>query len=548
MSCGNARTYAAFANTLSRPCCLDVCTEPSAAQKEAIRIQKKSAKLKTRIQEMGSKQEGVLSKSVRGYAAELVVPSNALSLFDPKHIEILDSKAVSAGTVHITVLVHTPSGRGLLASLVQSGQVTVRSLNILPPAPVREDDIVYPGLNHANRNHQYTFTEIKTELTALAGGGDDTSDYYIQVIVEPLLGDDTPETTDHEIDDDMSCDALVLYHGTTADKPALYLSAMTHGREKASLTSELCFLEALLTVNKTGSVTFEAPTDEGLDLGANITVRTEYVLVDPGSGPRVEIKVHVKADGGGLQIAAAMFDLQFPCGGGILLSNEGFYMPVGDDALIPSGEWIHAHNSNYSDCVSRWLAVTLGNTLVSIPNLTEKLLVTFVTTATETSQLDNACVLTADFATVFAEMIPVAPHADDYAPGDGLNWCVAAPPTTRSRVVDPSDVYDLLTQDVVKHLLTTRVIVFQPFVNPDGYAYNWTDDGGHFWRKNRAQGVIDSTCYGVDVNRNYPPLDLSCGANGIGGFSFDECYPTYCGYDEDAYNAIVDPAIVRSGK
>ncbi len=50
-----------------------------------------------------------------------------------------------------------------------------------------------------------------------------------------------------------------------------------------------------------------------------------------------------------------------------------------------------------------------------------------------------------------------------------------------------------------------------PVVNPDGYAYTWTED--RFWRKNRNRneavrkrtfGQSPEDCYGVDLNRNFP--------------------------------------------
>lgn len=54
-----------------------------------------------------------------------------------------------------------------------------------------------------------------------------------------------------------------------------------------------------------------------------------------------------------------------------------------------------------------------------------------------------------------------------------------------------------------------------PVVNPDGYAYSWTDD--RYWRKNRRGG------YGVDVNRNYGV------AWGESGSSPDRASPNYRG-------------------
>ncbi|KAI9154676.1 zinc carboxypeptidase [Paramyrothecium foliicola] len=41
-----------------------------------------------------------------------------------------------------------------------------------------------------------------------------------------------------------------------------------------------------------------------------------------------------------------------------------------------------------------------------------------------------------------------------------------------------------------------------PFVNPDGFVYTQTTD--RLWRKNRQPGPSNSTCYGRDINRNWP--------------------------------------------
>lgn len=55
----------------------------------------------------------------------------------------------------------------------------------------------------------------------------------------------------------------------------------------------------------------------------------------------------------------------------------------------------------------------------------------------------------------------------------------------------------------VQYLVNNTELYFIPIVNPDGYAYNSTDQstGGGLWRKNRA--VIDGQVVGVDLNRNY---------------------------------------------
>jgi carboxypeptidase A2 len=60
---------------------------------------------------------------------------------------------------------------------------------------------------------------------------------------------------------------------------------------------------------------------------------------------------------------------------------------------------------------------------------------------------------------------------------------------------------------------------FVPIINVDGYSYSWTND--RMWRKNRR--VTSSSCYGVDLNRNF---DFRWGHDGV---SFNPCDETYCG-------------------
>jgi len=73
-------------------------------------------------------------------------------------------------------------------------------------------------------------------------------------------------------------------------------------------------------------------------------------------------------------------------------------------------------------------------------------------------------------------------------------------------------------------LVDNREIWFIPCVNPDGYVYNEQiePNGGGMWRKNRRNNA-GSSCYGVDLNRNY---DAEWGTTGI---SFDPCNDVYCG-------------------
>jgi len=59
-----------------------------------------------------------------------------------------------------------------------------------------------------------------------------------------------------------------------------------------------------------------------------------------------------------------------------------------------------------------------------------------------------------------------------------------------------------------------------PVMNPDGYAYTWSND--RMWRKNRRQNT-GSTCVGTDLNRNF---DFRWGTEGV---SHLPCGETYCG-------------------
>lgn len=74
--------------------------------------------------------------------------------------------------------------------------------------------------------------------------------------------------------------------------------------------------------------------------------------------------------------------------------------------------------------------------------------------------------------------------------------------------------------DNVTALLDSLEFVVVPFVNPDGYAYTWSND--RLWRKNREKNS-GSTCIGVDLNRNYNSHW------GQGGSSTSPCSDTYMG-------------------
>ncbi|MBS1517023.1 MAG: immune inhibitor A [Bacteroidetes bacterium] len=79
------------------------------------------------------------------------------------------------------------------------------------------------------------------------------------------------------------------------------------------------------------------------------------------------------------------------------------------------------------------------------------------------------------------------------------------------------------TNPEVTYLLNNREIFFVPVVNADGYVYNQTTNpnGGGSWRKNRRN---NGSCFGVDLNRNYP---YGWGDNT--GSSSDPCSETYRG-------------------
>jgi len=73
----------------------------------------------------------------------------------------------------------------------------------------------------------------------------------------------------------------------------------------------------------------------------------------------------------------------------------------------------------------------------------------------------------------------------------------------------------------VKSLVDKFDFYIMPIVNPDGFLYTQTND--RLWRKNR-QTVSSSSCYGRDINRNWPyKWEVS------GGASTNPCSETYKG-------------------
>jgi hypothetical protein len=88
-------------------------------------------------------------------------------------------------------------------------------------------------------------------------------------------------------------------------------------------------------------------------------------------------------------------------------------------------------------------------------------------------------------------------------------------------------------------LLNDFELDFIPVINPDGYAYTWSDN--RLWRKNRRPPPIGSSCYGVDNNRNY---GTAWGLNS--GSSGDPCNETYRGpsaFSEPENQAVRDFAV-----
>ncbi len=79
---------------------------------------------------------------------------------------------------------------------------------------------------------------------------------------------------------------------------------------------------------------------------------------------------------------------------------------------------------------------------------------------------------------------------------------------------------------LVTNLIDNRELYFVPVVNPDGYEYNrqTNPNGGGLWRKNR-RNIVNSSCFGVDLNRNY---SFGYAANGSCS-STNPCSNTYRG-------------------
>jgi len=70
----------------------------------------------------------------------------------------------------------------------------------------------------------------------------------------------------------------------------------------------------------------------------------------------------------------------------------------------------------------------------------------------------------------------------------------------------------------INHLLNHAEVWLVPVVNPDGYAYSWSDV--RLWRKNRRDNPSTS-CDGIDINRNY---SQGWGGPGASGNACNETY------------------------
>lgn len=81
--------------------------------------------------------------------------------------------------------------------------------------------------------------------------------------------------------------------------------------------------------------------------------------------------------------------------------------------------------------------------------------------------------------------------------------------------------------DEAGFLLANRTLYVIPVMNPDGLSYNQTirPQGGGLWRKNRF--MIDDTTFGIDLNRNFGPLEFWDAP--IGGSSDKPSETTYRG-------------------
>ncbi|XP_029315442.1 carboxypeptidase O-like [Cottoperca gobio] len=84
-------------------------------------------------------------------------------------------------------------------------------------------------------------------------------------------------------------------------------------------------------------------------------------------------------------------------------------------------------------------------------------------------------------------------------------------------------VHSYKTNKKLEQMLQNLDVYVTPVVNVDGYIFTWANESTRLWRKSRSDPPPNSSCYGVDLNRNF-------NANwGTVGVSFDSCQNNYCG-------------------
>ncbi|XP_064089313.1 carboxypeptidase B-like isoform X2 [Macrobrachium nipponense] len=90
----------------------------------------------------------------------------------------------------------------------------------------------------------------------------------------------------------------------------------------------------------------------------------------------------------------------------------------------------------------------------------------------------------------------------------------------------------------------TETIEWQimPMLNPDGYDYTWSKD--RLWRKNRSKSP-SSTCYGVDLNRNF---GFQWGGLGTSSSPCSDVYKGTSAFSEPESGALRDAMLPLKGK
>ncbi len=86
-------------------------------------------------------------------------------------------------------------------------------------------------------------------------------------------------------------------------------------------------------------------------------------------------------------------------------------------------------------------------------------------------------------------------------------------------------------------------IILVPVLNPDGYAYTWSND--RMWRKNRRPPPDTSGCYGVDNNRNWGAFWGS--GDGSSGQACSETYRGTGAFSEPENQAMRDFTLTLPG-